>query len=276
MIRPVSSTIALSVVRSPWTICARSDGQTGTTTVVESIERALDQVAMASVPDRLQQLARAGRVLDVPEHRATRRWVEEPPQRSTHPRHRLAPMGERIVGNVRGLDPATAGQYVVHPHVVDAVAGRERDAPVGRIRAVRSGTRHQPGDRHGQRWIDARDVQHRERFHVERGRVLGEVRHLHDGDRVRNPIRQQERLVALATEVLGIVRAHPECPLRELDDLGRIERRTGRREHGIELGRGGRVHGAAMVAARMAASSRTTSGPSAHALRSEPRSQHPT
>ena len=93
-----------------------------------------------------------------------------------------------------------------------------------------------------------------ERLHVERGGILGGVGHLHDRQRVAVAVEQQERLVALAAEVAGIVGLDVERPPGDVDDIGRIE-------GGARGGEDG-VHGQGMVAARMGASSRPTAVPS--------------
>ena len=185
VIRPSSSTSALSVVRSRVDDLRAQRRPDRRDDVVESVEHALDQRSRsASVADRRRSSSRGPRrVLDVPEHRPTRARVEEPPQRPTEPRRRLAPGDERGVGEVArpSIRPRPGSTSYIRDVMAPSPAATARDGR--RIRAVGAA----PGTSQGIAPAAAPGRPARradgERLHVERRGVLGGVRELHDRDR---------------------------------------------------------------------------------------------
>ena len=130
VMKPSSSMSALSVVRSVWTTCARSDGQTGTTDRVEAVEHDADKLAIGRIPDGPEEGACLSGVLDVPQHRPLCRRMEEATQRPPHARRHRSPGAERGIRKLDRRDTPPPGQHRVHAHVVVAV-GRTMDRAAG-------------------------------------------------------------------------------------------------------------------------------------------------
>ncbi len=199
---PSSSARALSVVRSVWTTWARSDGQTGTTAVSNRSRTASTSArcCVSRIAPSSSRL-RAG-VLDVPEHRPLGSRVEEAAQRPAESGRHRAPARERAVGQGRSRRSGRGRAGWSTPgRGAASSADIYRDASVGGIRGVTGRTRDEPRDRQRQRWVDPLGVEDGERLHVERGRILGCVRHLEDRQRRVGAVEQQERLVAFAAEI---------------------------------------------------------------------------
>ncbi len=168
VIRPASSVRALSVVRSPWTTCARSDGQAGATTSsyrsrTRSTRARCRGSRMAPISVRVrdacwtsQSIVRCGR------------RVEEATKGAAEPRGGLAPAAERGVGQLARVDPTAPGQHVVQAHVVGAVGAVDGGAP-GRC-GVAGRARDHPRQGERQLRVDPRRVEDGEGLHVERGR----------------------------------------------------------------------------------------------------------
>ena len=202
VMRPASSTRALSVVRSVWTTCARSAGHAGTTTASNRSSTRSTSARWPASRIAGSELAGPRRVLDVPEHR---------PLSSAGGRTRAAPgragpwsrpsatsaASDRSRGSLRPR-PGRSRTPRTWWRPVGAVDGRSPAMP-GRRRSRRD----EPRDGQRQGRVDPPGVQDGERLHVEDRRVLGRVRELQIASRGAGGVEQQERLVALAARGRG-------------------------------------------------------------------------
>ena len=201
VIRPSSSTSALSIVKSVWTHWARNVGQRGTTTA-SNRSRTSATAARRPVSRMSGSIERVVRACWMSHSivRCAFGWVK-PRRARREPGGHLAPVADRRVAQRERVAPAVTGQHVVQPDEVGAVRRLDggavgRRAVPGRDRRparVAAGRRGGSGPRVGR--ADG------ERLHVERGRILGRVRDLHDRQTLPGRPGQEECLVALAAEV---------------------------------------------------------------------------
>ena len=145
LMRPASSTRALSVVRSVWTACARSPGHAGHHDGLEAVEHALHERALRrrrGSPARARRV-RAG-VLDVPEHRPQQRAGRQNPRSARPSRAVVSPQATSAASDrSRGSLRLAAGQEVV----ARARGGSRRRRSTGarpRRRAVVGRAEHAP------------------------------------------------------------------------------------------------------------------------------------
>ena len=216
--------------------------------------------------DLRQHRPTAGGVLHVPGHHPQRLRMAEPAQSATEPGGDLAPVPECPIVQQRSGEPAMTRQQVVHPDPVATPAvgrvgrvgqvGRPTDPPGGR--AGRVGARYQPGPGHRQVRVDRRDLLDGERLHIQGGRILGGVRHLHHGQPGTVGGLEQEGLVAFAAEVGGGSRRHCEQVPADLYRLAGAEVRQAGLDHPVEG-----AHPGILPSRRRAVSRRTGPGSTA-------------
>ena len=261
VISPASSARALSVVRSPWTTWARSDGQTGTTTASNRSSTRPTRRALPGIADRPEQLDGCARRAGRP----TASSAARPDGRSPARPARGAPSS-------RPSAPSAASRQLERRRPAGGRAARRTSGRGGRRRARsshaprRAGSdrrgrpRTRPGPAAGSASGSAGStcvgVEDRERLHVERGRVLGGVRHLHDRQRRRRSASSSRNVWSRSLPRSRAARGvDAEGPPGDVEDVG------GDRTPGVAAARTavhGHRHGSR---ARMAPSSRTNRGP---------------
>ncbi len=204
VIRPSSSTSALSMVKSVWTTCARRVDQSGATTVSKRSRTA----ATAARRSGSRMSASIARVREAcwMSHSIVR-WAFgwKKPRRARARRAVISPQSamaasDRSVGSPRPRPGRTS--YSAN-EVARIRADARHGAPIGCGAVafrVCAGNLVRQGHREGR--VDAVRVQDGECLHVQGRGILGRVRDLHDRQADARRAAQQERLVAFAAEVL--------------------------------------------------------------------------
>jgi hypothetical protein len=201
-------------------------GPDGRHDALEAIEGALHDGSSRRILDVRQEVAGAGRVLDVPEHGAHRRRVHEPTQRPPDAGRGLAPAHEGGIGQVARVASAAARQDVVQPDLACAAVHGQWDAP----RAIHA----RAGDGQGQTGVHLRRMQDRLSLHVQGRRILGRVADLHDRQVPACGIGQHERPIPLAAQVAGSRSRHPEGRSGDLERVHVLHVRWRGQQDGVD------------------------------------------